>query len=69
MPTPNKNETKEEFISRCVSYVAKEKPEMERDQTLAYCFSLWEENSSAALRERIIKLYEESLNAVESGVV
>ena len=42
MPSPpRKGEAKEDFISRCVSEIAKEEPEREPQQRLAICHSMW----------------------------
>lgn len=41
MPTPNKNETEKDFISRCVPYVLKEKTAKTKEQAVAICYSIW----------------------------
>lgn len=46
MPTPNKNEKKSEFLSRCIPILIKEdKPQ---DQSVAICISMWEEHKKKA---------------------
>lgn len=40
MPTPNKKENKEEFISRCIRMLIREGKDS--DQATAICYSLWE---------------------------
>jgi hypothetical protein len=54
MPTPNKNETKQEFISRCIKQVSNEddKQDWGQDRIQAYCYSLWKENSESTMRPR-----------------
>jgi len=39
MPEPRKDETKENFISRCIPYVVKEG--RKQDQAAAICYSIW----------------------------
>lgn len=41
MPTPNKDESKEKFISRCIPYVMKEGKD--KDQATAMCYSIWKD--------------------------
>ena len=48
MPTPKNNESKNDFIPRCISYVSKEKPDWEQDKVSAYCYSIWREKSSSS---------------------
>lgn len=48
MPTPPKRgETKEKFMSRCMRYHAKEKPDMGRDQAAAICNRMWNDRGKA----------------------
>lgn len=61
MPTPTKNEDKDNFISRCIAYVSKEKPEWEQQQVVAYCYSIWEEHSSESFITRNLKVIKEYL--------
>ena len=51
MPSPNPNETKEEFVARCIPYVKKEKPDWQQEHVVAYCFGIWKENSSQRIRD------------------
>jgi hypothetical protein len=44
MPKPRKNETRKQFISRCIPYVHKERPSWENDHIIAYCFGVWKEH-------------------------
>lgn len=51
MPTPNKGESKDKFISRCIPYVIKEGTAKDSKQGRAICESIWkkskEDNSMA----------------------
>ncbi len=43
MPTPpREGESKQVFISRCLSYMAKHESDKPLDQRQAICFSMWE---------------------------
>jgi hypothetical protein len=43
MPVPpKKGESKEEFISRCISYYAKKEPDVNKKQRAAICYNMWE---------------------------
>lgn len=54
VPTPNSNETKKEFIRRCIRVLINEgKPQ---EQSIAMCYSLWDETSQ--LNETVIPLEE-----------
>lgn len=44
IPTPNKNEGKDAFVSRCVSKVSKIDTDRNHDQIVAMCFSKWEKH-------------------------
>ena len=44
MPKPSENESKEEFISRCVSMVKEEGTAKDNEQAVAICFSMWEQH-------------------------
>jgi hypothetical protein len=42
MPTPPKEgETREQFVSRCMSFMHKEKSDRPKPQQVAICFSMW----------------------------
>jgi len=42
MPTPKKNETKNEFIHRCIPYVIRESGgKVSGDHAVAKCFGIW----------------------------
>lgn len=43
MPTPNKNETEEKFVSRCIAYVIKEKGK-DQKQAAGECYGIWREH-------------------------
>jgi len=42
MPRPGKNETKKDFIKRCVPIVIEDGTAKDSDQAVAICNSLWE---------------------------
>ena len=43
MPTPKKNESKDKYISRCVSHrQGKEGKNEKRDKSVAICASMWQ---------------------------
>ena len=48
MPTPKKNETENEFISRCIPIVIKEKEkageELVEGQAFAICKNMWDKS-------------------------
>ena len=41
MPTPKENESKNEFMGRCISMRHKENPSEDNKQSVAVCFSIW----------------------------
>lgn len=44
MPTPNKDESKDDFIDRCIPIVMNEEEDRSSEQAVAMCYSYWEEN-------------------------
>jgi len=44
MPTPGEGESQNEFISRCISYMHDEHPDMDDDQIQAACYDIWRED-------------------------
>lgn len=52
MPSPRQNEPKEDFISRCISTVTKEKNGMSSEQIIAYCYSLYRQKNT---KKRTVK--------------
>lgn len=44
MPTPTENETREEFMSRCVPMRHREHPNEDNKQSVAVCFSMWKQH-------------------------
>lgn len=46
MPTPGKDETEKEFISRCIPIVLEEGTAEDQDQAIAICYDIWRENKS-----------------------
>lgn len=41
VPNPRTGEKESDYLSRCMSWAAKEHPEMESDQRMAMCGSTW----------------------------
>jgi len=65
MPKPQKSETRDEFLSRCVEYIV-EKEGKESDQAYAMCVSIWEEEKSNNTIELNIKdLYNKYMDGVK----
>lgn len=54
MPKPKPNETKKEFISRCVPYVLKEGTAKDNKQAVAICNSIWKKH----LKEKAVNIFE-----------
>lgn len=53
MPKPRQNETRDEFISRCMSVVSKEsdKRDWPRRRMLGYCNGLWRQERGESSEE------------------
>lgn len=43
MPTPHENESRDDFISRCIPIVLEDETAQDHDQAVAICNSMWEE--------------------------
>jgi len=41
IPTPNKNEERDKFISRCISRLSKIDTNREKKQVIAICYTAW----------------------------
>ena len=69
MPNPNPNETKDEFIKRCMSHDEAVTDYPDESQRFAVCNSIWEEDKTQALsnyrnsfvKEKISFDYDETL--------
>ena len=48
VPKPNPGEQQDDFISRCVSWLADDSPDMPNKQRVAICFSQWREKEQIA---------------------
>jgi hypothetical protein len=44
MPTPNKGEKQQKFVSRCISYLSKESPGMSSGHKAAKCYGIWRQH-------------------------
>jgi hypothetical protein len=47
LPTPNADESQDDFISRCISFVHDESPERPDEQIQAMCFEAWRDRNKA----------------------
>jgi hypothetical protein len=57
MPKPIPNETKDDYISRCVGVLINEgKP---KDQAVAICNSMWEQDKMSAYEKELKRLKNE----------
>ncbi len=45
MPSVRPNETKDEFMSRCIPMRHSEHPSEDNKQSVAVCFSMWKEHN------------------------
>lgn len=41
MPKPKEGENRDDYISRCVSYLADEDPSLSQKERLGKCFGMW----------------------------
>lgn len=58
MPYPKKkNETKSEYISRCIPYVVKEGTAKDEKQAAAICYSMWDKKKNEEKMSNIIDKY------------
>jgi hypothetical protein len=57
MPKPNPNETKDDYIGRCVGVLINEGKQ--QDQAIAICNSLWEQNKMSAYEKELKRLKNE----------
>jgi hypothetical protein len=55
VPYPKESENKEEYISRCISYVMKEGTAKNNKQATAICYSMWnkEKNENIMINKYI----------------
>jgi len=45
IPVPRSNEKRSSFISRCISFVAKESPDRPHKQRIAMCYTSWRKHT------------------------
>lgn len=62
MPSPKDNETREEFIKRCMEDVYDEwtgDPDetWDEERAYAYCINLWEDKEESSLKELILNYF------------
>ena len=65
MPYPKENETKSEYISRCIPYVVKEGTAKDEKQAAAICYSMWDKKKNEEKMSNIIDKY--IINEKENG--
>jgi len=53
IPNPKPNEKQNDFISRCVSTLAKSDPNMPNEQRVAICFGKWRKSKGIKKMEEI----------------
>ena len=58
MPTPRKDETQEEFISRCIPMVINEGTAKDQEQAAAICYSKWRGGQDMSKPDGELPLYE-----------
>lgn len=65
MPVPRKDESKDDFIGRCIPYVKKEGTAKDNSQAVAICNSIWkknkEENKKMSNKKRILLHFDAKL--------
>lgn len=45
VPKPRSGEDRKVFISRCISFVAKESPDRPQEQRIAMCYTSWRKHT------------------------
>jgi hypothetical protein len=59
MPTPNENETQQEFINRCIPMVINEGTAQSPEQAFAICQSMFERNAKMVeILNKIVELLQ-----------
>jgi len=59
MPTPNQNETEQEFVSRCIPMVINEGTASNPEQAYVICMSMFEHNAKMVeILNKILELLE-----------
>lgn len=53
LPTPQKGEEQNDFISRCIRFVKKEDPQTPNNQATAMCFTQWRKNKEMSKHEKL----------------
>lgn len=53
MPSPRTNETKKDWVNRCMSDSEQKKTFPDRKQRLAVCYKKWEEHIKASKEEEM----------------
>ncbi len=53
IPKPNPDEKEQDFVSRCVSALKKEDPEVEQAQVLAVCYSAYRKSKGESMKKEV----------------
>lgn len=51
MPTPNRNETEESFVGRCIKTVMDDGTTNDQKEAAAICYSIWRESKKTSNTE------------------
>lgn len=54
LPKPRKGEEQNKFISRCVSFVKRDKPSTPQEQAVAMCFTQFRRSKKENMKEDLI---------------
>lgn len=64
MPEPGKDETREEFVSRCIPIVLEDGTAKDQDMAVAVCNSMWEEAKKSVDETKLIFMWEEAKKSI-----
>lgn len=73
MPTPKENESKNDFMSRCIPYVKGEDSKMPHDHAVAKCNGIWEQHHGSASIAKVqtgnynLAVFSEPFHVVEDS--
>lgn len=67
MPVPRQNESRDEFIERCISVVISDGTAENQEQAVAVCYSMWENREKLLEIERHLELLRAELGQASVG--
>jgi len=68
VPKPGKNESKEDFISRCISFLHRENPKRPNDQNIAIAYDAWRKAKKAAAVDGLDeKTFLATMHSIKTG--